>query len=149
MIHVVGLEGSISGPVNWGTPAVEDDNGIFNPVSGQRVSAKKFKELVAEGHVSQFQLHTRHGSIPGDAIQVDFVPEVHCIIRCGVLTKILNSGEGTLSGDWQHFSFRNMREFDSFADRITLDFQKALLEIEPWQTYKVKEALEVLMMGRI
>ena len=141
-VRVVGLEGSISSHVNWGTPAVKDDNGIFNPVSGQRVSSEKFEELVAEGHVSQFQPH-------GDEIRVEFVPEVHCIIRCGVLTKILKSGEGTTSGGWQHFSFRNMQEFDSFADRISLDFQKALLEIESWQTYIVKNALETLMMGRI
>jgi hypothetical protein len=148
MVYVIGLEGSISGLVNWGTPVVEDDDGIFNPVTGLRVSPEQFRKLVSAGHASQFDLYTRYGSVPGDAIEVDFVPEVHCVIQCGILTKLLASESGIMSGVWQHFSFRNMNQFEDFASEAASKFQHALASQFLDEDAILKEAIEILLAGR-
>ncbi len=111
---VVGIEGGVTNPVSVGTPAVRDANGIFNPVSGRRVSEEQFAKLVDSDHVT-----------------VDFIPEVHLTVELAEFSRralrdffnavvdVVN-GKLLLSESFLHASFRNRADFRRWVDDFAI-----------------------------
>ena len=148
MIYTIGIEGGMSSPACWGTPVLRDDDGVFNPVSGHRVSWDSYLELVAEGHVSKF-----------DPIPSPDIHQVHLVLDEAVANDVIprlwpeysvSRPEITFARPRCHVSFPSMSAFNDVVDCALFPYTLSrilALGASP-QREALVEVLQILTAGR-